>query len=75
MLLIQGVRNKLNPQVAGIIRNGRGIAQNLHQTLVLKPLVGLRLDLDQIRQRVVEVGSREALSGVLTKLLILQIDH
>ena len=75
VLVIQGKGNEFDHQIAGIVGNRGGIAQNLHQTLVLKPLVGLRLDLDQIRQRVVEVGSREALSGVLTKLLILQIDH
>ena len=75
MLLVQGVGNKLDNEIAVGIGNGRCISQNLHKAFLFEPFVGLGLNFYQIRQGVIKPRCGEAFSCVLTKFLIFYFDH
>ena len=75
MLLVQGVGNELDNEIAVGIGNGRCISQNLHQAFLFEPLIGLGLNFYQIRQGVIKPRCGEAFSCVLTKFLIFYFDH
>ena len=75
MLLVQGVGNELDNEIAIGVGNGRRVSEYLHQAFLFEPFVGLGLNFYQIRQRIIKPGCGEAFSCVLTKFLIFYFDH